>query len=160
MAPQLLRWACSDRPTDAARLTALVALLLTWCSVEILATASKCEDCTQIATLELLITFMLAAMYMFLAIGIAVSFVQPRSMEKTCTLRDLAARCPRKDYNEIVKDSSVQHCAICLCEMKPDDDVRIVRQCQHLFHASCIEPWFLDCPVRCMSCPLCRGPAV
>ena len=36
--------------------------------------------------------------------------------------------------------------------MQPQDEVRLLGNCRHCFHASCVEPWF----ERSTRCPTCR----
>lgn len=43
-------------------------------------------------------------------------------------------------------------CAICLDHLKLNDSVKVIRNCRHTYHASCINEWILRNP----SCPLCR----
>jgi ribosomal protein S3AE len=47
-------------------------------------------------------------------------------------------------------------CAVCLSDMKEDDENKIVRlvNCKHLFHEQCIRDWL----IRDNSCPLCKTP--
>ncbi|XAR52225.1 hypothetical protein NMG60_11020173 [Bertholletia excelsa] len=43
-------------------------------------------------------------------------------------------------------------CSICLCEYKPKDTLRSIPECQHCFHAECIDEWLrLNA-----TCPVCR----
>ncbi|CAN1163076.1 RING-H2 finger protein ATL80 [Linum perenne] len=43
-------------------------------------------------------------------------------------------------------------CAICLAEFAPGDEFRVLPQCGHGFHVSCIDPWLGSHS----SCPSCR----
>nr|XP_011463981.1 PREDICTED: putative RING-H2 finger protein ATL21A [Fragaria vesca subsp. vesca] len=45
-------------------------------------------------------------------------------------------------------------CSICLCEYQPKETIRIIPDCNHYFHASCIYEWLRKNP----TCPLCRNP--
>jgi hypothetical protein len=45
-------------------------------------------------------------------------------------------------------------CSICLEEIKQDQPTSQIDTCEHTFHKSCLEPWFL----RHSTCPNCRGP--
>ncbi|XP_039006333.1 RING-H2 finger protein ATL64-like [Hibiscus syriacus] len=55
-------------------------------------------------------------------------------------------------------------CAVCLCELKEDDDVRELRNCCHVFHQDCIDRWVDydqdddDHDHNHNTCPLCRAP--
>ncbi|KAJ0430636.1 putative transcription factor C2H2 family [Helianthus annuus] len=46
-------------------------------------------------------------------------------------------------------------CAVCLGEFEEDEDVRIMPECAHVFHVSCIDMWLFSHD----SCPLCRANA-
>ncbi|KAL1549372.1 RING-H2 finger protein ATL52-like [Salvia divinorum] len=47
-------------------------------------------------------------------------------------------------------------CAVCLGEFEDDDSVRLLPNCTHVFHVSCIDQWF----AAHTSCPLCRIPVL
>lgn len=53
-------------------------------------------------------------------------------------------------------DSCASPCAICLGCIGEEDEVRILPNCRHYFHISCIDQWLLPCTVNNSSCPLCR----
>ena len=51
---------------------------------------------------------------------------------------------------ELSKDNGP--CAICLSDYKPKDAVRTIPECNHYFHADCIDEWLkLN-----VTCPVCR----
>lgn len=56
-----------------------------------------------------------------------------------------------KDGGGIEKFATVD-CAICLVEFGEGDEIRILPQCGHGFHVSCIDPWLGSHS----SCPSCR----
>jgi hypothetical protein len=63
----------------------------------------------------------------------------------------------RSDDNDVNRnDSSLSSCAICLGGIGEEDGVRILPNCRHYFHISCIDRWLLLCPTN-SSCPLCRA---
>ncbi|XP_076892048.1 RING-H2 finger protein ATL52-like [Bidens hawaiensis] len=44
-------------------------------------------------------------------------------------------------------------CAVCLGEFEENEDVRIMPECSHVFHVSCIDMWLFSHD----NCPLCRA---
>ncbi|KAF3434229.1 hypothetical protein FNV43_RR25332 [Rhamnella rubrinervis] len=44
-------------------------------------------------------------------------------------------------------------CSICLSEYQPKDTVRCIPECNHCFHADCIDEWLRMTP----TCPMCRN---
>ncbi|OWM64627.1 hypothetical protein CDL15_Pgr020594 [Punica granatum] len=44
-------------------------------------------------------------------------------------------------------------CAVCLCEFSEDEDIRVLPECAHTFHAGCIDMWLFSHS----NCPLCRA---
>ncbi|CAN4089651.1 unnamed protein product [Withania somnifera] len=56
-------------------------------------------------------------------------------------------------YKNIHKDSSTNACcSICLADYKNSDILRLLPDCDHLFHLKCVDPWLRLHP----TCPLCR----
>ncbi|GMJ10467.1 hypothetical protein HRI_004715900 [Hibiscus trionum] len=49
-------------------------------------------------------------------------------------------------------DDEVVECAICLCKIDEDDEIRELR-CDHLFHKVCLDRWV---GYRRSTCPICR----
>lgn len=49
--------------------------------------------------------------------------------------------------------SEAEECAICLCKIDDDDEIRELR-CDHLFHRGCLDRW-LGCGG--VTCPVCRN---
>lgn len=49
-------------------------------------------------------------------------------------------------------DSTAMCCSICLADYKNSDMLRLLPDCNHLFHAKCVDPWLRLHP----SCPVCR----
>ncbi|KAM5572172.1 putative RING-H2 finger protein ATL69, partial [Rosa sericea] len=43
-------------------------------------------------------------------------------------------------------------CPICLCEYQPEETIRTIPECNHHFHASCIDEWLRKNP----TCPVCK----
>ncbi|MED6185467.1 hypothetical protein PIB30_057300 [Stylosanthes scabra] len=66
---------------------------------------------------------------------------------------------PKMLYSEAKKlhknksyDDSTSCCSICLGDYKGSDVLRILPDCEHVFHLKCIDPWLRLHP----TCPLCR----
>lgn len=56
-------------------------------------------------------------------------------------------------YKEIVGIKEPFDCAVCLCEFKESDKLRLLPTCSHAFHITCIDTWLLSNS----TCPLCRS---
>ncbi|KAM3199024.1 RING-H2 finger protein ATL70-like [Capsicum annuum] len=50
------------------------------------------------------------------------------------------------------KDTTASCCSICLADYKNNDMLRLLPDCEHLFHLKCVDPWLMLNP----SCPVCR----
>ncbi|XP_022744168.1 RING-H2 finger protein ATL70-like [Durio zibethinus] len=50
------------------------------------------------------------------------------------------------------KDSTATCCSICLADYKSSDTLRLLPDCNHLFHVKCVDPWLRLHP----TCPVCR----
>jgi hypothetical protein len=50
------------------------------------------------------------------------------------------------------EDGEAPECAICLAEFARGDEVRVLPQCGHGFHAACVDVWLLSSS----TCPSCR----
>ncbi|KAK8628853.1 hypothetical protein V6N13_009433 [Hibiscus sabdariffa] len=50
------------------------------------------------------------------------------------------------------KDSTASCCSICLADYKSSDKLRLLPDCNHLFHVKCVDPWLRLNP----TCPVCR----
>ncbi|KAL8516774.1 hypothetical protein ACS0TY_015147 [Phlomoides rotata] len=53
-----------------------------------------------------------------------------------------------------MEDDQLDECVVCLGELEDEDLVRLLPNCKHAFHASCIDQWF----AAHQSCPMCRSP--
>ncbi|KAF7818868.1 RING-H2 finger protein ATL70 [Senna tora] len=58
----------------------------------------------------------------------------------------------RLQKSEVTPTATCCCCSICLGDYKDSDMVRVLPDCAHLFHVSCIDPWLRIHP----TCPLCR----
>lgn len=59
---------------------------------------------------------------------------------------------PCFDFKAREKGSSPVDCAVCLENFKMGDKCRLLPNCNHSFHAHCIDSWLLKTPF----CPICR----
>ncbi|KAF5729390.1 putative RING-H2 finger protein ATL71 [Tripterygium wilfordii] len=50
-------------------------------------------------------------------------------------------------------DAIAQSCSICLADYKERDMVRLMPECDHIFHLQCIDPWLR----LHTTCPMCRS---
>lgn len=58
------------------------------------------------------------------------------------------------ERSEFPKQLTDNTCPICLGEYRPKETLRTIPQCNHYFHANCIDEWLR----RNATCPLCRLP--
>ncbi|PWA43008.1 zinc finger, RING/FYVE/PHD-type [Artemisia annua] len=58
----------------------------------------------------------------------------------------------KSDNDTDVEANGSGNCSICLADYKPEDVVRLLPKCGHLFHVKCIDTWLKNHP----TCPLCR----
>ncbi|XP_050228821.1 RING-H2 finger protein ATL70-like [Mercurialis annua] len=49
-------------------------------------------------------------------------------------------------------DTTGSCCSICLADYKNSDMLRLLPDCEHLFHLKCVDPWLRSHP----TCPICR----
>ncbi|CAK9141925.1 unnamed protein product [Ilex paraguariensis] len=50
-----------------------------------------------------------------------------------------------------------ESCAVCLYEFDSGDEIRLLTNCRHIFHRSCVDRW-MDHDQK--TCPLCRTPFI
>lgn len=50
-----------------------------------------------------------------------------------------------------------ERCLVCLEEYQPQEEIRQLNKCLHVFHQGCIDEWLTTAR---NSCPLCRGEGV
>lgn len=58
-----------------------------------------------------------------------------------------------KEISLVTKTQDSDTCSVCLCEFVDGDPVRVLPECLHPFHVTCIDTWLLTQS----SCPLCRA---
>ncbi|CAK9138629.1 unnamed protein product [Ilex paraguariensis] len=59
---------------------------------------------------------------------------------------------PCFDYKVEEKGNSLLDCAVCLENFKLGEKCRLLPNCNHSFHAECIDSWLL----KTAACPICR----
>lgn len=70
---------------------------------------------------------------------------------------------PETDGKAVENDVASNHadahreCAICMEDFDDDDFVRALT-CDHIFHVSCLDPWFTKRQARCPLCKTCYPP--
>ncbi|KAL4744029.1 hypothetical protein BDV11DRAFT_1718 [Aspergillus similis] len=52
-----------------------------------------------------------------------------------------------------------RQCAICMEDFDDDDSIRALN-CDHIFHAACLDPWFTKRQARCPLCKTCYYPEI
>ncbi|XP_040990413.1 brassinosteroid-responsive RING protein 1-like [Juglans microcarpa x Juglans regia] len=50
-----------------------------------------------------------------------------------------------------------ESCAVCLYEFEPQDEIRRLTNCRHIFHKGCLDRWM---GYEQKTCPLCRTPFI
>ncbi|CAA7026812.1 unnamed protein product [Microthlaspi erraticum] len=58
----------------------------------------------------------------------------------------------RVSYSLQKESSATSCCSICLADYKKTDMIRVLPDCNHLFHDQCVDPWLRLHP----TCPVCR----
>ena len=58
-----------------------------------------------------------------------------------------------KGTNATTSSNSTE-CAVCLDNFKVGDKCRVLPNCHHCFHVSCVDLWLIKSPL----CPICRAP--
>ncbi|KAL1196927.1 putative RING-H2 finger protein ATL71 [Cardamine amara subsp. amara] len=58
----------------------------------------------------------------------------------------------RVSYSLQKESSTTSCCSICLADYKTTDMIRVLPDCNHLFHDKCVDPWLRLHP----TCPVCR----
>ncbi|WCJ28286.1 RING/U-box superfamily protein [Euphorbia peplus] len=51
------------------------------------------------------------------------------------------------------KEHNEEMCSVCLSEFKDGDQIRVLPDCLHVFHVTCIDTWLISHS----NCPLCRA---
>jgi hypothetical protein len=73
-----------------------------------------------------------------------------KALKATKKAGSMAQSNPILVYSEGCEEGT---CAVCLCEFKEEEEVRVLPECLHLFHATCVDSWVNSHS----NCPLCRA---
>jgi len=91
----------------------------------------------------------------------------PNKMSTLSNRSKMIAALPKAKYKCLGRsddansnDSSSSSCAVCLGGIGEEDEVRVLPNCRHYFHISCIDRWLLPSTVNNSSCPLCRATVI
>lgn len=57
-------------------------------------------------------------------------------------------------FSEVKRGIEQGECVVCLGELEDEETVRLLPNCNHAFHVSCIDQWF----AAHANCPMCRSP--
>ncbi|KAH6761941.1 hypothetical protein C2S52_019374 [Perilla frutescens var. hirtella] len=60
---------------------------------------------------------------------------------------------PKCTYAQLNPLKTSSGCAVCLGDYKERETLRLLPDCGHIFHRSCIDPWLIINP----TCPICRN---
>ena len=90
--------------------------------------------------------------------------------EPDIALQDTATRVPEfnsvsavliREILPVVKFSDLvdqpESCAVCLYDFEPNDEIRPLTNCRHIFHKGCLDRWM---GYEQKTCPLCRTPFI
>lgn len=83
-----------------------------------------------------------------------------RSCSSSCCSRQML---PLSSFGEIIErlPETEDTCAVCLNQMRMEDEVRELMNCYHVFHRECIDKWLEhghENENHNSTCPLCRAP--
>ncbi|KAF7122228.1 hypothetical protein CNMCM5793_000185 [Aspergillus hiratsukae] len=90
---------------------------------------------------------------------------ETKHQSDTEMLQKLESLCPTKPYDEWIETTHVEQdlsdrtsthftCSMCLEDVNGPDLMHVL-SCRHVYHAHCLEQWFLG---RHFLCPLCNQP--
>lgn len=66
--------------------------------------------------------------------------------------------CSLPDSEVIFAEGAEMTCAVCLGELRRDEEVGQLKRCRHVFHRACIHAWLTCCRHRSpATCPICRA---
>mmetsp|Transcript_20411 Transcript_20411/g.23131 ORF Transcript_20411/g.23131 Transcript_20411/m.23131 type:complete len:256 (+) Transcript_20411:63-830(+) len=150
-------------------LIAIYGYFLIRCTIEFLQKADSSDCFSGGVSVSTLIWFWIGVGYTILIISIIDCTLQNREDHNAELLARLNGDNPELEEegtqglsgDEIERIhcrrvSAIEHydydCAICLNELKLDEPVRLLPNCQHCFHQDCIDGWLRTTP----SCPMCR----
>lgn len=60
---------------------------------------------------------------------------------------------PVMKFTDLECGTTPEQCAVCLNEFKSHEEIRVLTNCNHVFHRACVDSWMNHDQI---SCPLCR----
>ncbi|XP_050214680.1 RING-H2 finger protein ATL51-like [Mercurialis annua] len=76
------------------------------------------------------------------------------STTSTMTMMTIPACTSRYSKEQYCNEEEI--CSVCLCEFNEGEQIRLLPECLHLFHVTCIDIWLNSHS----NCPLCRADTV
>jgi len=104
------------------------------------------------------LTAFMIIIVIFLMISLIREFLMHPAFQGPGLPEDVINNLPLLKYKEYI-DPNSQHkkkediCPICLELFKPEEDLRMIPNCEHVYHINCIKTWLDGNTI----CPYCRG---
>ncbi|KAL6231100.1 hypothetical protein BDW75DRAFT_248118 [Aspergillus navahoensis] len=83
----------------------------------------------------------------------------PSALSFDATEKEVQVRAPVEHETASSHGDAHRECAICMEDFDDDDSIRALT-CDHIFHASCLDPWFTKRQARCPLCKTCYYPEI
>jgi len=115
---------------------------------------------------SILLSILLTRIDTIITVNSNLSGINPYTTTSTLSRRSkMIKELPKCKYGCLRRSGDVNRndsssCAICLGCIGEEDGVRILPNCRHYFHISCIDQWLLPCTVNNSACPLCRATVI
>lgn len=105
------------------------------------------------------LTAFMILLVIILMVTLTKDFILQTPHEGPGLAEDAINNLPLVKFQDYMHDNSVQRtkkeeeCPICLESFQTDDELRMIPNCEHIYHADCIKTWLQANTV----CPYCRG---